>query len=379
MALLALSLLLLLPLLASALDPATIPADVVQLTDATFDDFVLDDAHARTLVLFYQTWCGHCKAAAPEFYAAAKEAAADAPGLTLAVVNCGQEERICSRMRMPGFPMYYLFRNDDAPLVYAGSRRAEALIDFANDPAGAMERQHAEQAAKARPWLGEEGADDVLFLDDSDAQPYIDGTAPSVLLAVVASWCPHCKAIKEPLFEAARRLPPKSIAVLDGDENKDAATQLGLESFPTIYYTPSRPGAQPIKYEGERTADAFVAYVETGGPPFDAFRDGGHVRHATAMTWNEVMDSPEHTLVMFYAPWCGHCKAMKSAYAEAAKISPATYVAVDATIERQLATRFDVKGYPTLLHFRPGSAEPIKYTGERTAAALATFWAHDEL
>ncbi len=49
---------------------------------------------------------------------------------------------------------------------------------------------------------------------------------------------------------------------------------------------------------------------------------------------------------------CGHCKAMKPAYGEAAaqlddEGVKGVLAAVEATSESQLAQRFDIKGYPT--------------------------------
>ena len=62
-------------------------------------------------------------------------------------------------------------------------------------------------------------------------------------------------------------------------------------------------------------------------------------------------------LVMFYAPWCGHCKRMKPEYAKAASSMkergvPGKLAAVDTTIHRALGQRFEIRGYPTILYFK---------------------------
>ena len=54
---------------------------------------------------------------------------------------------------------------------------------------------------------------------------------------------------------------------------------------------------------------------------------------------------------------CGHCKAMKPAYEEAATAlksegAEGKLAAVDATISRDLAEKYGVKGFPTVIYFK---------------------------
>lgn len=79
----------------------------------------------------------------------------------------------------------------------------------------------------------------------------------------------------------------------------------------------------------------------------------------------------EHDLVLaeFYAPWCGHCKALAPKYEEAAtelKSKDIALVKVDCTAEEDLCRDYEVDGYPTLKVFR-GPNDPKPYGGARQA------------
>ena len=78
-------------------------------------------------------------------------------------------------------------------------------------------------------------------------------------------------------------------------------------------------------------------------------------------------------MVEFYAPWCHHCKKLKTPYAEAAEelVGEAVFAAFDATADRELAEKYGVNGYPTLLWFSGG--EHQKYEGPRTRVGLVNF------
>jgi len=91
--------------------------------------------------------------------------------------------------------------------------------------------------------------------------------------------------------------------------------------------------------------------------------------------FDSTLEGHDLALVMFYAPWCGHCKRMKPEFDKAAKTlsandPPVTLAKVDCTeAGKDTCGRFEVRGYPTVKIFRNGELSS-DYNGPREAPGI---------
>ncbi|QKX58943.1 uncharacterized protein TRUGW13939_06071 [Talaromyces rugulosus] len=106
-----------------------------------------------------------------------------------------------------------------------------------------------------------------------------------------------------------------------------------------------------------------------------------HVVQLTTDTFSDFIKEHDLVLAEFFAPWCGHCKALAPEYetaAEELKEKNIPLVKVDCTEEADLCKEYGVEGYPTLKIFRgPDSVKP--YGGARKSGPLVSYMTKQSL
>ncbi len=89
----------------------------------------------------------------------------------------------------------------------------------------------------------------------------------------------------------------------------------------------------------------------------------------------EVIKSNNLWLILFYAPWCGHCKAFHPQFEKLAKSTKGLFKigAVNCEEERDLASKYKIDGFPTVLFFGEDKTKTVEYEGERKAEKIIDF------
>jgi protein disulfide-isomerase-like protein len=80
--------------------------------------------------------------------------------------------------------------------------------------------------------------------------------------------------------------------------------------------------------------------------------------------------------VLFYAPWCGHCKTAKPIFEEFKESynGPVEIIAIDCDENKEIAKKYGIQGFPTFKYFPNGlEGASQDYNGERTADDFKEF------
>ncbi|CAD7924403.1 unnamed protein product [Amoebophrya sp. A25] len=146
---------------------------------------------------------------------------------------------------------------------------------------------------------------------------------------------------------------------------------------------PKTSAAAPRPIQGDEKMDGDSASTKTddhsgssssGSPPPEVNHDNSpYMVRLTSEDFDIAVSSQlaeVSTFVMFYAPWCGHCGALRPAWDRVAEVwdpDRSVQIAdVNCEDEGELCVRFKVTGYPSLLYFtKETGPKGAEYTFQR--------------
>ena len=103
------------------------------------------------------------------------------------------------------------------------------------------------------------------------------------------------------------------------------------------------------------------------------------VKVSDASFETEVLKADGPVIVDFWAEWCGPCKAMAPAFAQAAKVlePQVRLLKLDTEAVPQIAARYQIRSIPPLILFK-GGREVARQSGAMSAPAIAQ-WTRQHL
>ena len=255
-----------------------------------------------------------------------------------------------------------------------------------------------------------EGKSSVILLDKNSFEKEVVQSKDIWLIEFFAPWCGHCQNFAPEYEKAARALKGIfKIGAVNADSEKELAGKYGIQGFPTVkFFGITKTNIQD--YNGARSAQAIINYM------FDRAKDIVNKRMGQTTNTNSnqktntnsnnnnnnqqkkkppssdkdvlvlddknfdetIFKSKEMFIVAFYAPWCGHCQKLLPEWnAAATQLKGQIKLAkVDATVNQQLASRYQIQGYPTIKIFPPGEKTQSnieEYNGPRDEDGIVQY------
>jgi protein disulfide-isomerase-like protein len=109
-------------------------------------------------------------------------------------------------------------------------------------------------------------------------------------------------------------------------------------------------------------------------PKLDGFRMSKIEKFEDAKESKEDFENMEKdSMVLFYAPWCPHCKTMMGDWEELKKKAPGhiNVAKVNCEAKPEMAEKHDVKGFPTIILFKGG--KKVYFEGPRNLENFLEF------
>ncbi|ORC93610.1 putative thioredoxin [Trypanosoma theileri] len=118
-----------------------------------------------------------------------------------------------------------------------------------------------------------------------------------------------------------------------------------------------------------------LLFTSSGTTNAFPFSKSSGVTELTPATFNQFVSTHKPVYILFYAPWCGHCRKIHPEWEKFAQATQGTIRvgALNADEHSQLGQQFGIRGFPTIKYWNVGEKKIYKaseYDGPRQASAI---------
>lgn len=156
----------------------------------------------------------------------------------------------------------YSFESDQRFLLPEGFKMSEAAFEKWAD---AMIAGTIEATRKSEP-IPDDNEGPLYTVVGDSWEDIVEDSKTDVLIAQVASWCGHCKALKPIYAKVAEKLSEAGIktvklALMDATEN-DAPADYKARGFPTIHFFAAGEQQTGIEFDGDRSSKSIIEWLQ---------------------------------------------------------------------------------------------------------------------
>ncbi|KAI3380237.1 hypothetical protein SNEBB_010805 [Seison nebaliae] len=206
----------------------------------------------------------------------------------------------------------------------------------------------------------------TVKLNGDNFQDHIEGLNVTLILFYEDDKSEMFEIFEEAAKTMKLNKPPATFGCINVKENEEFIDKFSIKKKPEMILFKN---GEATPYEGGwEMADIISSMMKEIDPNFVPPIDP--VAILTKDNFEDFIGRPL-SLVMFYAPWCGHCKNLMPEYMAAAEVLEVDMIPLgklDATTESEIASKYSIQGYPTLLIFRNG--KQFEFKGGRTKSEI---------